>query len=199
MDDNLRNNYFELIRLRDLHAYIWYGCLKVKVKAVESRGTRIFITLEEENGLSHDYDKEIRDIPAFLSRLKFNIEKETAEIDVQIHRKPPPINKIEDDVITVWRIKGVAQYIVFSRAFSAGDYLKKNTCFRFANSTEKKNAVYLIPEKNKKTYYNITVRAKERYGLFCRDVAEWFKDADKYLVEIVELAGQNVLKLVKKI
>jgi len=200
MDNAQRQSFLDLDRLREQRVFIYLGPLKARIKSLDMRGTRVFMTLEEENGHCHDYDKEIRDIPAFLGRIKFNVLKETTVINIHIPKKRLPDNRLDYDVVTVWRVSNIARYIVFSEGFSSGDFLKKNVRFKFANSPQdKKTAIYLIPTKERHSSYRTTNKKQgKRLGVRCSSISDWLK-SDKYTVDIVELNGVIVLKLVEKL
>jgi hypothetical protein len=198
MDNTSRGAYLELDRLMNQHIFIYYGAMKAKIIAIDARRGRVLITLEEENGAHHDIDKDERDVPAFLSRLKFSIQKETARLDFVIgHHKQCQV-PVEYDIASVNTVKGVPRYILFSTEFTASEFLRRNLYFRYARSQEKLNAIYLVPcKKHDDSSWKVTKRSGKRSGIYCGHVACWFTEK-RYIVDVVELSGQNVLKLVKK-
>lgn len=193
--DEIRNGLFDLHRLQSQRIQVWYGAMRVRIKAVDTRGDRVFITLEENNGTIHDVDKKLCDIPALLPRLKIEIEKDLSSVDLHIQRKKGPVNKKDYDIVSIWRINGEAVFMVFSIGFSASDYIRKNSKFRFARAQDKTNAVYLIPDPKGMTASHKT---KTRLGIYCREISPWLT-SNRYNLEVVDLAGNNVLKLVKAI
>ncbi len=196
MDNSQRSSLIELDRLRNQKVWLYWGAMCARIIAVDSRNERIYVTLEEKNGQKHDVDRAATEIHNFVSRLHYNIPKEESEIDLFIRKKNQVHNKREYDIVSVWRIRGEAVFLVFSEGFSKSDFIQKNNKFRFAQSRDKVNAVYLIPDAGGLTASQKTKGG--RLGIWCKDISKWLT-SNTYNLEVVELAGVNVLKLVKSI
>jgi len=193
MDNLQRTGFLELEKLKEQRTYLWYGDIRARIKAVDVRGHRVFIMMEEKSGVIHDFDKDVSAIPIFLSRLKFDLEKETGVTDF-VKRKPPPKNKLDYEEVAIWEIHGKPTYIVFSSTFSKSDYIKKNKRFSYKSIDGKPDAICLYPEKN--NGYKVNLKSKGRYGVFCGSISS-IKHVP-YILEIVEIGSKQAIKLLPK-
>lgn len=191
--DNDRQSYIELTKLKDTQMLVYYGAMKVRIRAFDIRNGMVYLTLEEENGVTHDYQKLVSEIGNFVSRLRVTpvVEQGVKMIPhTRQYRKKSTAN--EYDIVSVWYIKGKAQFLVFSIDFSKSTFLKR-TKKLVINEREGSSALYLTPSQSQG--FNIVKKTKERLSVFVGKNADYIKDK-KYTMELVVVNDVEALKLV---
>lgn len=187
----LKEQIASLELLKSNKTFIYLGPLKVTIMAVEVRRGRIFITLQEENGRIHDYDKDEAKLGDFLSRLRYEpAVEEGVELKVFKRKVRPAANKIDYDIAAIWVSEGIAKHLVFSEDFSLSTFIKKTKKITLG---KKGSAIYICPDQD--SAISLSIKSPGRKGLtIMPEYSPWFT-ARYYTVELVLINNKESLKL----
>ena len=197
MIEQERSAYIELEKLMTAKTILYYGAMKMRITGLDIRGGRMFITLEESNGNTHDFDNLIADVPSFISRIRLTpiVEDKSNMIFfdklARIYKK-----NLDYDIVSVWKDKGTAKALVFSISFSESDFLKNNPKLSFAKQEGENKAIYLYPDSVNGSM--VSLRTKDRVGVYLGPF-NVHVSAKSYTMEMVILNGKETLKLLPKI
>jgi len=174
-------------------AIVYWGGVKVKILSPPIvRGQRVFVSLESVPPGSHfDIDKPISEIQNLRNRLTLEVPKINADIEIEIRKRAPDPNKKSPTSASIWKTRGVAVYIVFSKEMSESEIVCKNR-FKIARDRNDTSVIYLLidPSGDKPTK-----KTKGRLALQIKpNVSDWFFMKD-YEVDICEIGNNKTLKL----
>lgn len=193
MTEQERSAFIELEKLMNQKQILYYGAMKMRITGVDIRAGRMFIGMEEINGVSHDFDKKIADVPSFLSRIRLTpTVEESRKITFFGKEKRKAVNVKDYDVVSVWMDHAVPKMLVFSVPFSASEFLRKNNRLSLGWQEGDSKVIYLYPDA--KNGFCVTRKAASRMGVSCQSFSEHIKHPS-YLLELVMLNGKEALKL----